>query len=460
MHGIGDLDEAGNVGSSNQGWELALSGWDVLLGGSETVLESVLHDVLETAINLLRGPGQTLRVLSHLETGNGDTTGVGCLSWSVPDGISLLLLAVLLEDIDGLLGATHVGSLSDELAAVGDKVLSLLLGNLVLGGARKSDVNLDVGPWAGTLNVLVGAVLEGGETLALNLEGGNLLDILWGEVLELLGDQASSGVGHGDDGSTKLDTLESGVLGNVSGSGNGDSLALEGSLASVGNHVVNVVDETVSSGLWADERPTPGSSLSSENSLPLVAVGTVSTEQPPDLTSRNTNISSWDIGVCADVLAQLAHERDTELADLIIGLALWVEVSSSLATTNVHYDDRQLLVMEDAYHMRMRYRRATSWARSEILTAGKSVLEDLLETQELKDGKVDSWVETESSLVWAEGAVELNSVAVVDLWLKVVVLPDNTELDDTLWDGNDLKSSLVLWVLLEERRVLESGGEL
>lgn len=97
---------------------------------------------------------------------------------------------------------------------------------------------------------------------------------------------------------------------------------------------------------------------------------------------------------------------------------------------------------------------------AEILTAGKSVLEDLLETQELEDGKVDSWVETKSSLVWAEGAVELNSVAVVDLWLKVVVLPDNTELDDTLWDGNDLKSSLVLWVLLEERRVLEGGGEL
>ena len=460
MHSIGDLNEASNVGSSDQGWELALGRWDVLLGGSETVLESVLHDVLETAINLLRGPGQTLRVLGHLEAGNGDTTGVGSLSRSVPDGICLLLLAVLLEDIDGLLGATHVGSLSDELAAVGDKILGLLLGNLVLGGARKSNVNLDVGPWAGTLNVLVRAVLEGGESLALNLEAGNLLDILWGEVLELLSDQASGGVGHGDNGGTKLDTLESGVLGDVSGSGNGDSLSLEGSLAGVGNHVVNVVNETVSGCLWADEGSSPGSSLSSENSLPLVAVGTVSTEQPSDLASRNTDISSWNIGVCADVLAQLAHESDTELADLIVGLALWVEVSSSLAATDVHCDDCQLLITEDAYHMQMRYRRATSCAVSELLTAGESVLEDLLETQELEDGKVDSWVEAKSSLVWAEGAVELNSVTVVDLWLKVVVLPDNTELDDTLWDGNDLKSSLVLWVLLKERRVLEGGGEL
>ena len=108
----------------------------------------------------------------------------------------------------------------------------------------------------------------------------------------------------------------------------------------------------------------------------------------------------------------------------------------------------------------MRYRRATSCAESEILTAGESVLEDLLETQELENGEVDSWVEAKSSLVWTEGAVKLNSVTVVDLWLKVVVLPDNTELDDTLWDGNDLKSGLVLWVLLEERRVLKGGGQL
>ena len=69
-------------------------------------------------------------------------------------------------------------------------------------------------------------------------------------------------------------------------------------------------------------------------------------------------------------------------------------------------------------------------------------------------------METESSLVWAEGAVELDSVAVVDLWLKVVVLPDNTELDDALWDGDDLEGGLVLWVPLEQRRVLEGGGQL
>lgn len=341
VHGIRDLDETSNVGSSYQRWELALGSWDVLLGGGKTVLEGRLHDVLKTLINLLGGPRDALRVLGHLETGNGNTTGVGGLAWCVPDGITLVLLAGSLKDINGLLGAAHVGPLSNELAAVGNKILGLLLGNLVLSGARQSDVDLDVGPWAGTLNVLVGAVLEGGESLALNLEGRNLLNVLWGEVLELLGDQRTGGVGQGDNGGTELDGLESGVLRNVSGSGDGDSLPLEGTLAGVLDHVVNVVDETVTSGLWADERSSPGSSLSSKNSLPLVAVCTVSTEQPSDLATRNTNISCWNIGVCANVLAQLAHESDAELADLIVRFALWIKISSSLATANVHCDGCQ-----------------------------------------------------------------------------------------------------------------------
>jgi hypothetical protein len=94
------------------------------------------------------------------------------------------------------------------------------------------------------------------------------------------------------------------------------------------------------------------------------------------------------------------------------------------------------------------------------LTASQSILEDLLETQELKDGQVDSWVETETALVWTEGRVELDSVTTVDLWLSLVVLPDNAELNDALWDRGNGERLSVLWVLLEERGVLEGGCEL
>jgi hypothetical protein len=96
----------------------------------------------------------------------------------------------------------------------------------------------------------------------------------------------------------------------------------------------------------------------------------------------------------------------------------------------------------------------------EKLTASKSILEDLLETQEFQDGQVDSGVQTETTLVWTESRVELNAVATVYLDLVLVVFPDNTELDDTFWDGGDLESFLVFGVLLEEGGVLKGGGQL
>ena len=129
-----------------------------------------------------------------------------------------------------------------------------------------------------------------------------------------------------------------------------------------------------------------------------------------------------------DVLVKLPHEGNAELADLVVRLALGIKVGATLATTHVQ--------------------------------TGKSILEDLLETQELKDGKVDSGVETETTLVRTESRVELHTVTLVDLALALVVLPDNTELDDALGDGGNLEGLLVLGVLLEKRGGLEGGDEL
>jgi hypothetical protein len=61
-----------------------------------------------------------------------------------------------------------------------------------------------------------------------------------------------------------------------------------------------------------------------------------------------------------DVLAELPHERNAELADLIIRLALRVEVGTTLATAHVK--------------------------------TGQSILKNLLEAQEFEDGKVDGRV--------------------------------------------------------------------
>lgn len=52
------------------------------------------------------------------------------------------------------------------------------------------------------------------------------------------------------------------------------------------------------------------------------------------------------------------------------------------------------------------------------------------------------------------------SVTSVDLTFTLVIFPNNAELNDSFWDSHDLEGLLVLWVLLEQGRVLESGGKL
>jgi hypothetical protein len=95
-----------------------------------------------------------------------------------------------------------------------------------------------------------------------------------------------------------------------------------------------------------------------------------------------------------------------------------------------------------------------------MLTASESILEDLLKAQEFEDRQVDSWVQTETTLVRTKRRVVLHAVSTVYLDLVVVIFPDDTELNDALWDGGNLECFLVFGVLLEEGRVLEGGGQL
>jgi hypothetical protein len=94
------------------------------------------------------------------------------------------------------------------------------------------------------------------------------------------------------------------------------------------------------------------------------------------------------------------------------------------------------------------------------LTSSQGILKDLLKAQELQDRQVDRRVQAETALVWAEGGVELNSVAAVDLDLVLVVFPNHPKLDDALRDGDDLEGGLVFGVLFEESAVFEGGDQL
>ena len=81
----------------------------------------------------------------------------------------------------------------------------------------------------------------------------------------------------------------------------------------------------------------------------------------------------------------------------------------------------------------------------------QGIFEDLLKAEELEDGQVDRWVKTETTLIRTKGRVELDTIATVYVRLALVILPYYAELYDTLWNLNNVKSTLVLWVCLEER---------
>ena len=68
-------------------------------------------------------------------------------------------------------------------------------------------------------------------------------------------------------------------------------------------------------------------------------------------------------------------------------------------------------------------------------------------------------MEAQATLVGAKRGVELDAVAMVDLDLALVVLPDNAELDNALRDRDDGERPAVLRVLLEESGVLDGRGE-
>ena len=217
---------------------------------------------------------------------------------------------------------------------------------------------------------------------------------------------------------TELDNLECSVLSNVAGSRDKSTLALD-SLVHMLKHLDDVVDSTVTGSLWSYEGTTPGERLTGKDTGELVAETLVLAEHVTNLQSSGTNVTSWNISVLTDVLRKLSHERLAEATDLAVAALLWAEVTTTLTTAK--------------------------------LQASQGVLENLLETKELQDRKVDGLVKTETTLVWTESRVELDSETVVDLNFAVVVLPWNTELNKTLRDLDDLEGLLVLWLLLEER---------
>jgi len=91
------------------------------------------------------------------------------------------------------------------------------------------------------------------------------------------------------------------------------------------------------------------------------------------------------------VAVELSDEALAEAHNLVVALAVRVEIRSSLAATH--------------------------------RKAGKRILEYLLECEELERREGDLWVEADTPLVGSDGRIELDAIAAVDMVFSLVSRP-------------------------------------
>lgn len=86
----------------------------------------------------------------------------------------------------------------------------------------------------------------------------------------------------------------------------------------------------------SDQTATPVEALAGKDTLERVLLLAVGSEHVANLAGAGADVTSGHVGVGTNVPLQLAHEGDAEAADLVVGLALGVEVRTTLATTHHH----------------------------------------------------------------------------------------------------------------------------
>lgn len=111
------------------------------------------HDLVQFLVYLLTRPGDTHRVLRHLQTGGGDTTRIDSLARGEE-------LTGSDELIDGISSASHVADLSDTQRLVGKNLVGIVTVQLVLRSTRQVDVRFLL-PWFLTLEELAARELVG-----------------------------------------------------------------------------------------------------------------------------------------------------------------------------------------------------------------------------------------------------------------------------------------------------------
>lgn len=133
-HSISDFLEACDVSTCN-----VVVLYTVFFSSVVDVVEDVDHDVFEFSVNFLECPAVTHAVLAHFKSGCCNSAGIGSLARYEVD--------MFLKIFCCIKSSRHVGTFSNNLATVSNKLFSIFKEELVLSCTRKSDINRNL-PYA------------------------------------------------------------------------------------------------------------------------------------------------------------------------------------------------------------------------------------------------------------------------------------------------------------------------
>jgi len=302
-----------------------------LLGGVVHVVEHAAHELLELAVNLFERPAEVLGVLAHLKAGNQHAAGVCSLARHERHAVGLEVLGCLKR-------GGHVRALADNLAAVGHQRLGVLEVQRVLASAGKRDVAGKL-PYAAAVFGMPCCVRTlvhvHGQGNALVVAGALLVvDVLEHLVIDAVGVfHPALRVGAGQHLAAKLRNLLNGVDRNVAGAVHHNVFAFE-AVAVALEILVHKVHQAVAGGFGAGQRAAERQALTRQHAGPLVADALVLAEHVANLAAADAQVTCGNVGVRADVTAQLGHKRLAEVHNLVVGLALRVEVRAALAAAH------------------------------------------------------------------------------------------------------------------------------
>ena len=206
--------------------------------------------------------------------------------------------------------------------------------------------------------------------------------------------------GQSNDLAAELGCLAADAPGHVSETGDRDPLSFQ-LLAAVLKHAVEEVDSAEACRFLTDLGSAVGQTLAGQGTgLGSCGEALVLAVQVADLTGTDADIAACDVRVGTEVTVQGIHVALAEAHDLTVALASGIEVRAAGGTA-----DGQ---------------------------SGQSVLVGLLKAEELHHGGSYGRMEAKSALERSDGAVELDTEAVVGVDDAVIIDPRDQEGEHSL----------------------------